>query len=379
MVVTRSILVVGDGAAGIMISNKLRMMNRLGNARITLIGNHTKNFCRSDGPQIALRMKTHHSSVKPIQFLLNGGIDFVRDQVTMVRPTNRLVYTASGSKYDYDYLVLAPGLERSPELLPGYEGEAKQFLDLQRSIELGKSLENLGNGNVIVAINSVPTPNLMGFYEFAILLSEQFAAKEGGQSKVSFVYPEEGAFPVKVLSDFYERKFKEFGVDLRSKFKIASVNQKNHEIISSEDERINYDLLVLPTPFKNRKFMLSDDLLGSDPKKNTRASSLTIQDYDDVYIAGDALDYEISQLSGSFITQSRFIVDRITSELKGLSFSSKYDGTVSLTAMTGKQLGTTISYSYDRSPNEPKESTADYMFKKHYSDFYFSSLIRGLM
>ena len=35
-------------------------------------------------------------------------MDFVRDEVTQVRPKNRLLYLKSGAKYDYDYLVLAP-------------------------------------------------------------------------------------------------------------------------------------------------------------------------------------------------------------------------------------------------------------------------------
>lgn len=379
MVVTKSIVIVGDGAAGIMMANKLRLMNHQRDARITVIGSNTKNFCRSDGPQISLRKKTYESSLKPIHFLLNNGVEFVRDQVSMVRPSNRLVYTKSGNKYDYDYLILSPGMEQSSELLPGYEGEAKHFLDLQHSLELGKSLEDFSKGKVIVAINSIPTPNLMGFYEFAILLSEQASKMDGNGVKVSFVYPEEGAFPVKVLSDFFVRKFEEFGVELTSGFQIASVNQKNHEIVSGEDEKMNYDVLVLPAPYKNRDFLLTDDLLGSNPKKNVNTSSLTIQDYDDVYIAGDALDFQISQLSGSFITQSRFIAGRISSDVNGLNFASKYDGTVSLTSMTGGGKGTTISYSYEKSPSEPKESEADFTFKKYYSDFYFSSLLRGLM
>ncbi len=375
----KNILIVGDGAAGIMTSNKLRMMNRLKDAKITLIGSKTTNFCRSDGPQISLGMKKHTGSVKPIRFLLNPGIDFARDQVTTVEPSNRCINTLNGGRYDYDYLVLAPGLEPSVELLPGYEGEAKQFLDLQHSMELSKILERFTKGNIMVAINKIPTPNLVGFYEFAILLSEQIAGKEGGDSKVTFVYPEEGTFPVKVLSDFFERKFKKFGINLVSKFKIASVNQKNHEIVSSKDERMNYDVLVIPKPYRNRKFMLSDELLGNKPKQNLKTSTLTVKDYDDVYVAGDALDSEISELSGSFVTQSRFIAERIASDINGLSFSKKYDGTVSLTAMTGEKLGMTISYSYEKSPNEPRESSSDYIFKKYYSDFYFSSLLRGLM
>ena len=45
-------------------------------AKVTLIGNNVKNFCRSDGPQIALRMKKFTESVKPVTFLLNKAGPF---------------------------------------------------------------------------------------------------------------------------------------------------------------------------------------------------------------------------------------------------------------------------------------------------------------
>ena len=35
--------------------------------------------------------------------------------------------------------------------------------------------------------------------------------------------------------------------------------------------------------------------------------------------------------------------------------------------------GITVSYTYEKRPKAPTESTADFRFKKHYSDFYFSS------
>ena len=67
MVVTKNIVVVGDGAAGIMTANKLRYLTSEKDAKVTLIGNNVKNFCRSDGPQIALRMKKFTESGKNLQ------------------------------------------------------------------------------------------------------------------------------------------------------------------------------------------------------------------------------------------------------------------------------------------------------------------------
>jgi sulfide:quinone oxidoreductase len=378
MVVTKNIVVVGDGAAGIMTANKLRYLNSEKDARVTLIGNNVKNFCRSDGPQISLRMKRFSESVKPVNFLLNNKVDFIRDEVTQVRPKNRLLYLKSGNKYDYDYLVLAPGLADAPEKLPGYEGEAKHILDMQHALELGKTLENLTEGTVIVATNGASAPNLMGFFELALVYTEQMANIKS-KIKVRFVSPDKGAFPIHELSGFFADKFKSVGIELVTDFKVTSINQKNKEIVSAENKTINYDVLVLPPPLKTREFLASDDLLGSEGSKNINKSRLTVKDYDDVYIAGDAFDFLAEELSGSFVTQARFISHRITSDINSSFDYKQYSGSVTLSAMTGLSKGITVSYTYEKRPRAPSESAADFRFKKHYSDFYFSSLLRGII
>ncbi len=380
MVVSKSIVVVGDGASGIFTANKLRTLNEQKNARITLIGNNLKNFCRSDGPQISLRMKKFDSSVKPTSFLLNDGIDFIHDEVTQVRPNNRLVYARGGRKFDYDYLVLAPGLKDSAELIPGYEGEAMHMLDLQHSLELGKSLEDLREGTVVIGTADAPVPNLMGFYELALLYNEQLKLMHlDSKIHIKFVTPWDGAFPVPKLSEFFESKFEQAGIELETKFKVASVNQKNKEITSSEGSNLNYDLLVLPPPLQTRDFLLTDELLGNTPKDNVDKNTLRIQDYDDVYLSGDALDFLLSDIAGSFVTQGRFVSHRISSDATGIFNSDAYNGSVTLSAMTSLNRGITLSYSYNSEVMTPAESYADYRFKRHYSDFYFSSLLRGLI
>jgi sulfide:quinone oxidoreductase len=378
MVVTKNVVVVGDGAAGIMTANKIRYLNSEKDARVTLIGNNVKNFCRSDGPQIALRMKKFNESVKPVNFLLNNGVEFVRDEVMQVRPKNRLLYLKSGKKFDYDYLVLAPGLADAPEKLPGYEGEAKHILDMQHALELGKTLENLTEGTVIVATNGASAPNLMGFFELALVYMEQLANIKS-KIKMKFVSPDKGAFPLQELSAFFAEKFESVGIELVTEFKVTSINQKNKEIVSAENKTLNYDVLVLPPPLKTREFLGNDDLLGNDGSKNINKTRLTVRDYDDVYISGDAFDFLAEELSGSFVTQSRFISHSISLDINSSFDSAQYAGGVTLSAMTGLSKGITVSYSYDKRPKAPAESMADFRFKKHYSDFYFSSLIRGII
>ncbi|EQD40764.1 FAD-dependent pyridine nucleotide-disulfide oxidoreductase, partial [mine drainage metagenome] len=252
------------------------------------------------------------------------------------------------------------------------------ILDMQHSLELGKTLENLTEGTVIVATNGASAPNLMGFYELALVYKEQLSNIKS-KVQVKFTSPDNGAFPVPELSDFFAEKFKTAGIELVTDFKVTSINQKNKEIVSSDNKTINYDVLVLPPQLKTREFLANDELLGSDGAKNISKTRLTVRDYDDVYLAGDAYDFLAEELSGSFVTQARYISHRIAADINGTFNSGDYAGSVTLSAMTGLSKGITVSYSYVSRPKRPIESTADFRFKKHYSDFYFSSLLRGII
>ena len=58
-----------------------------------------------------------------------------------------------------------------------------------------------------------------------------------------------------------------------------------------------------------------------------------------------------------------------------VTFDIDVNGILNVSAVdkgTNKKQGITVSYTYEKRPRAPTESTADFRFKKHYSDFYFS-------
>ena len=136
MAVKKRLIVVGDGASGIMLANKTRMLTNNNDVEIVLIGNNRMHFLKEDGAQIAVGLKNYKSSIKDSEFLVNFGISYIRDEVIRIDAANKSVSVKSGKAYDYDFLVLALGGKIFPEGLPGYVGEAKHFHDLQHAQEL---------------------------------------------------------------------------------------------------------------------------------------------------------------------------------------------------------------------------------------------------
>ena len=70
-------LILGDGAAGTIISNKLRLLTDRNDLEVVVIGNSTKHYFKPDGVQIPFSLKQYKKSVKPTEFLFNSGVQYI--------------------------------------------------------------------------------------------------------------------------------------------------------------------------------------------------------------------------------------------------------------------------------------------------------------
>ncbi len=380
MVAPRKVLIIGSGTAAISLANKLRILNSPRELDILVVGNEIRHFCRSDGPMVALGLKSYRKSVKDIDFLLNNDIDFVRDEVTGVLPEHRMVTTRAGKKYDYDILAIATGSSYRTELIPGYDGEAKHFYDLQHALELSKALEDFNGGKIVVGLSEAAVQCPMAIHEFVLLLHEQL--KEQGKlesSEIHFLYPGDGVFPEKEISDMFEGMFRERGINVHSKFNVKEIGQKNREVVSDSDEKINYNLLVLSPPARGQSMLLESGLTDEEGYVKVNRETLLSEASEDIYALGDAADKEVPRSEYSVVLQVRYLARKITAHINHMPYSGVYDGGSACTALVGGNVGVTISFRYDRPPNVPTPSQGDYRFKIYYADTYFSTILRGMM
>lgn len=380
MVAPRKVLIVGSGSAAISLANKLRILNSPRELDITVIGKESRHFCRADGSMISLGMKNYRRSVKDIDFLLNNNIEFVRDEVTDVLPDNKVVTTKSGRSFNYDFLVVATGSRLASELLPGYDGEAKHFYDLQHAMELSKVMEDFFEGKVVVGLSESPAQCPIANHEFVLLLHEQLEkAGKLEKSEIHFVYPDDGVFPFEDVSDMFLEQFKEKGIKVHSNFKVTEISQKNREVVSDSGERLNYDLLVLSPPSRGQEFLRNSGLTDEEGYLKVNKETLEVEGRDDIFGVGDATNPEVPRSEYSTLLQVRFLAKKITSQINGLSYSEKYDGSSACTAIIGNGEGITISFNYENEPKVPIPSNGDFRYKWYYSDTYFSTILRGMM
>ncbi len=380
MSVLKKILILGDGAAGTMMANKMRFLTDTKEVEIVVVGNSTKHYFKPDGVHIPLNLKRYQNSVKPTRFLFNYGINYVFDEVVKIKPQQRLVHLKSGKEFSYDYLIIATGDRFDLSEVPGYKEEAKHFYDLQHSLELREVLNNFKGGNIIIGQAGIPIQCPPAPYEFTFLL-EHYLKSKGIRDKTNlhYIYPLNRVFTIENVSGYIETLFDEKGIEYHTMFNVESIDAKKKELISLEGESLNYDLLILAPPHKGQKMITESGLAGESGYIDVDRHKLNYSNYDDIFVIGDATNLPISKAGAAAHFEVEYLANRLAHEISGNVYEEGYNGEVSCITVTGAKKATTLYFSYDRPPKALFQSKTDYLLKWTSSDTYFSGMLRGIM
>lgn len=374
------ILVLGDGAAGTIISNKLRFLTKKEDAEITVIGNSKFHYFKPDGIHIPLGIKNYKDSVKKTEFLFNYGINYVRDTVTFIDTANHQVKAASGREFSYDYLIIATGDRFTPDDIPNYQKEASHFYSLDASLELGKKLQHFNGGKIVIGPSSIPYQCPPAPYEFTFQL-DRYLRRRGIRDKteIHYTYPLNRVFTMANVSEHVQKLFDEKGVITHTLFNVESIDADKKMVSSLEGEDLPYDFLILVPPHKGQEVITKSGLADEQGYIEVDKNKLTYGDFDNVFVIGDATDLPISKAGATAHFQSEYLAGKLASDISGFVSEAEYDGSVACTTVTGDEKAFTLFFAYNRPPRALFQSKLDYILKWTSSDTYFSAMLRGVM
>ncbi len=373
------ILVIGDGTAGLNFANKIRRLLPADDAFVTLVGSSSRHYYKGDGFLLPFGYKKPYESYKPVDFLLDSRVEHIRDTVTGIRVNDRAVITRKRT-LNYDYLVIATGAKLAYEMVPGYLGEAKHFYDFEHSMELRGILERFNGGNVVIGPCEVNSPCPPSSFEFAVLL-DQFLRDKGIRDKTSikYVYPLEKAFLLDELAPTIEQILRDNEIEIVTGFEVDSVIQKNHELHSKKGDSINYDLLILVPPHRGQDFIAESGLKNVNNFVTVDKDRLNPEGHDEIFVIGDAADLPIPKAASAAWMQAEYVAKEISHRLGKMMIGSTYEGEVGCTLYTGRGMGMTVYFNYEKRPVASKPKRFDYLLKKMECDAYFSAIARGMI
>ena len=393
----KKLLVLGAGAAGTMVVNKLRKKLPKDEWEITVIDQETEHIYQPGLLLMPFGMYKPEQLIKKRQGFFPRGVEFIQAKIEKVVPEISKVQLEDGREIGYDYLVIASGTTPRPDQTPGMSDPALwyksvfDFYTLAGATALRDALKDFNSGRLVVHITEMPIKCPVAPLEFTFLADAYFT-KRGIRDKVEivFVTPLEGAFTKPVASKHLGMMLTERNISLEPDFVIEHIDVEAKTMVSMDEREVAFDLLVtvplnMGADFIERSGM--GDELNYVPVNKRNFLSDT---YPNIFALGDASNIPASK-AGSV---AHFAVDLFSENfldyVNGRPMNHNFDGHANCFIESGNGKGLLIDFNYEVEPltgkfpipmigplDLLKESRLNHIGKLAFRWIYWHILLKG--
>ena len=336
------IVVVGGGTAGIGVAAMLR---NEGVKNVTIIEPRDVHYYQPLWTLVGGGVKPVQKSAHPMkQIVGNTGANWVQERVASFDPKSNQVHLQDGSKVEYDYLVVAAGMQIDWDKVPGLkEGLEKEdsgvvsIYDYNYANKTWKTFEKIRNlAKPSLHFVMSPTPiKCAGAPQKIMWLLEDTMRRSGTRQNANFTFwtPGGGMFGVPYYSEKLEKLRQERNVDGKFKHELVSIDSDNKIATFRHQDgdktvmvQQKFDLLHVAPHMSAPDFLkgspLSDDKGWVDVDKHTLQS----KKYKNVFGLGDCTNTPNSKTAAAITSQAPVVVHNIQHQMQGKDLTDGYSG-----------------------------------------------------
>jgi sulfide:quinone oxidoreductase len=352
----KKLLILGAGAAGTMLANKLVKSIANGEWSTTIVDGDETHYYQPGFLFIPFGIYDKKMVVKSKRDYIPGRVEFVPANIELIEADKNRVILHDKRVLNYDFLVIATGARIAPDEIeglkgPGWRKNIFDFYTLDGAVALNQFLRYWKGGRLVVNIAEMPIKCPVAPLEF-LFLTDWWLTEQGLRHKVEIelVTPLSGAFtrPIasKYLGEIVERK----NIKITPDFNIESVDSRKNMIQSYDGREVPYDLLVtVPTNMGTPvigKSGLADDLNFIPTHKHTLLS----KQFDNIFVLGDATDLPSSKAGSVAHFQVETLVKNLIRRLDEKELVEEFDGHANCFIESGFGKGILIDFNYDTEP-----------------------------
>ena len=352
----KHLVILGAGAAGTMMANKLASTLDLDEWRITIVDRDEKHYYQPGLLFIPFGIYSRRDVIKPKQDFMPRGVEVVFADIDVVEPERNRVKLADGRLLGYDLLVIATGATIRPQETEGLAGDEWHrsifdFYTIEGATALARHLRHFEGGRMVLNVVEMPIKCPVAPLEF-VFLADWWFTEQGIRDRVEIEYvtPLPGAFtkPIasKRLGDFLQRK----NIHLTPDFNLARIDTEQKQLVSYEEQTVAYDLLVtIPTnmgaDFVERSG-LGDELNFIPTDKH----SLRSKAHENIFVIGDATDLPASKAGSVAHFEADILLENLQCAMEGRPLRARFDGHANCFIESGFNKGLLIDFNYDTEP-----------------------------
>jgi sulfide:quinone oxidoreductase len=353
---TRNLLILGAGTAGTMVANRMRRVLSHDTWAITVVDRDDTHLYQPGLLLLPFGRYQPRDLVRSRHSFVADGIALLQGEVDRVDGPASTVHLEDGRALPYDFLVVATGTTPRPDQTPGMTGalwreSVFDFYTLEGAVALEKALARFDHGRLVVHVTDMPIKCPVAPLEFAFL-TDAWLREKGVRDAVELVYatPLSGAFTKPIASEHLGHMLDERKIAVEPDFLVESVDEEASALVSYDERRVPFDLLVT-VPLNMGADFVSRSGLGNELNYvRVDRNTLRSKDADNIFAIGDAADLPTSKAGSVAHFATETLVDNLLAAMRGQPLPSSFDGHANCFVESGDDKALLIDFNYDTEP-----------------------------
>ncbi|HMS43414.1 MAG TPA: FAD/NAD(P)-binding oxidoreductase [Pyrinomonadaceae bacterium] len=385
------IVIVGGGTAGISVAARLCKNN----SDVAIIEPSEKHYYQPLWTLVGGGIVPKETTERNEKDYIPAGAVWIKDRVAEFLPDENALVTESGKKIEYEYLVVAAGIQLDwakvkglPEAL-GKDGVCSNY-SYQTVEKTWKFIRTFKSGNAIFTQPNTPI-KCGGAPQKIAYLAEDYFRKNGirDKAKVKFINGMPTIFGSPHYAPTLTKHCEDTGIETKFKYNLTEIRAASKEAIFTQvetgEELIEkYDMIHVTPPMSAPDFIKRSALANEAGWIDVDKETLQHTKFKNVFGLGDSSSLPTSKTGAAIRKQVPVVVENLRHLMKNETLSEKYDGYTSCPLVTGYDSLIMAEFGYDLKPQETfpfdqnKERYSMYLVKRYVlPQLYWNGMLRG--
>lgn len=393
------IVIVGGGTAGIIIAARLR---KAGESDIALIEPSDRHFYQPLWTLVGAGVIRREATAASEAGYIPPGVTWIKESAREIAPEHNCVTTHSGARVNYDFLVVAPGLQINWDAIPGLkEALGNNGVSSNYSYDLAprtwEIIKGFRGGTALFHMPGTPIKCPGAPQKIMYLAADYFRRKKIlGNTKVIYGSGTPSIYAIKEYAAVLNSVVERYGIDARYNHELIEIRPQKKEAVfrlknGSGEQRttIPYDMLHVAPP------QSAPDFIRQSPLPNQEQPGLgwvevdqyTLQHrrYPNIFALGDVAATPNSKTGASAMKQAPVVVSNLMAVIGGKEPRARYDGYVACPIVTSYRRMLLCEFNYTGQPAPtiplmatPKERYSMWLLKRYGLPWlYWHVMLRG--
>jgi sulfide:quinone oxidoreductase len=312
----KRIVILGGGSGGVVAATHLG--RKLGDRHdVVLVDKRPDHVFMPAFLFVMVGDRQSNDVTRSLKLLERRNVKFIQSEVLSIDPARQEVRLQNQS-INYDYLIVALGMQTRPDLVSGFAEGSTHPWELDSALKLRDELSSFKGGRVVVGVPLGPYRCPPAPYEAQWMLDDYFT-RRGIRGRVEMEFFTRDSEPCgerRTPAVWMDAENRRRNIKQYYDFIVHSIDPVRKIVSGLYGYKIPYDLLVMVPPHRPAQ-VLSDCGL-SDTENGIRVDYETLRTkWENVYAIGDCADLPASKSGGVAHQEADVVANNLAAEVTG--------------------------------------------------------------